>query len=110
MSIPLLLGLFVLAVLAYLVWREFSPGKPALPWGRREPEVKQMLQERLFLPRQVATGRKKAPISGRCYACSKPTTLPYKCKFCAGLYCDKHRLPESHDCQGLKRLKRDQDK
>ncbi len=24
--------------------------------------------------------------------------LPFKCKYCAGTYCKKHRLPENHDC------------
>jgi len=28
--------------------------------------------------------------------------LPFKCKYCAKIYCSKHRLPESHDCEGLK--------
>lgn len=24
--------------------------------------------------------------------------LPFKCKYCAGTYCSKHRLPENHEC------------
>ncbi len=24
--------------------------------------------------------------------------LPFKCKYCGGTYCKKHRLPENHDC------------
>ena len=28
--------------------------------------------------------------------------MPYKCRFCGGTYCGDHRLPENHDCVGLK--------
>ncbi|MHA1436580.1 MAG: AN1-type zinc finger domain-containing protein [Promethearchaeota archaeon] len=24
--------------------------------------------------------------------------LPFKCKYCGGIYCKKHRLPENHEC------------
>jgi membrane associated rhomboid family serine protease len=24
--------------------------------------------------------------------------LPFKCKYCGGIFCKKHRLPENHDC------------
>lgn len=32
--------------------------------------------------------------------------LTYRCKYCHGTYCEKHRLPEDHDCEhpGLPRL------
>lgn len=109
MSLFLALGLLMLAVLAYLIWREFSSSRRGTPAVSRK-DAKRMLDERLFLPKRVGSGRKAAPISGKCYACSKTTPMPYKCKFCAGLYCDEHRLPEAHECEGLKRLKRDQEK
>jgi len=28
----------------------------------------------------------------------KITYLPFKCKYCGGVYCKKHRLPENHQC------------
>ena len=109
MSIPLVLGFLVLFVLAYFIWKEFSPRSSPWTLPGQKVDVKRMLNERLFLPKEVATGRKKAPISGKCYKCGKRTTMPYKCKFCGGLYCDAHHLPESHECEGLKRLKRDKE-
>lgn len=53
-------------------------------------------------------GRKPAPVKGVCAMCDKHVTMPFKCKFCGGLYCDEHRLPESHDCTGLRKLRREQ--
>lgn len=113
MNLILTAGILLLVAVAYFIWREFTPGKPELRWFWQKPkkqDVKRMLEERLFLPKEVGTGRKKIPISGKCYKCGKRAIMPYKCKFCGGLYCDNHRLPESHDCEGLKRLKRDMNK
>ena len=31
--------------------------------------------------------------------------LPWRCKFCGRHFCSNHRLPESHDCEGLKAYK-----
>lgn len=31
--------------------------------------------------------------------------LPWNCKYCHGTFCNEHRLPESHDCIGLKQYK-----
>ena len=28
--------------------------------------------------------------------------LPYKCSYCGGIFCSKHRLPERHNCAELK--------
>jgi membrane associated rhomboid family serine protease len=28
--------------------------------------------------------------------------LPFKCKYCGRTFCTKHRLPENHDCDGIK--------
>ena len=40
-------------------------------------------------------------IGNRCDFCGKPVYLPYKCKFCGGMYCVEHHLPEKHNCIGL---------
>ncbi len=61
------------------------------------------------MPLIAKTGvRKQAPVRGACALCDKQVTMPYKCKFCGGLYCDEHRLPESHNCKGLRKLRREQ--
>lgn len=31
--------------------------------------------------------------------------MPYRCRYCNGLFCPDHRLPENHNCEGLKRIK-----
>lgn len=31
--------------------------------------------------------------------------LPYRCKYCGGVFCVKHHLPENHECPGLHRAK-----
>jgi hypothetical protein len=42
----------------------------------------------------------------KCDYCKKVSDeLPYKCKFCGGIFCSDHRLPENHDCIGLERYK-----
>ena len=28
--------------------------------------------------------------------------LPWRCNYCGGIYCSDHRLPEDHNCRGLK--------
>lgn len=41
----------------------------------------------------------------RCDVCSAYELLPFKCKYCGGTFCGAHRLPESHNCPGLRMLK-----
>ena len=43
-----------------------------------------------------------SPVSGSCAICGEGTTLPFRCKFCGGLFCADHRLPENHNCSGLR--------
>jgi membrane associated rhomboid family serine protease len=31
--------------------------------------------------------------------------LPFNCKYCGGVYCSTHRLPEYHECAGLRMMK-----
>ena len=31
--------------------------------------------------------------------------MPYKCRYCGGVYCSDHRLPENHRCEGLTRIR-----
>ncbi len=38
----------------------------------------------------------------RCDVCGREVSLPYRCKYCGGTFCSEHRLPENHNCDGLK--------
>ena len=31
--------------------------------------------------------------------------MPYRCRYCGGRFCPDHRLPENHNCEGLRRIK-----
>jgi Zn-dependent protease len=39
----------------------------------------------------------------QCDRCGDDVYLPFRCSYCGGYYCSKHRLPEFHDCTGLYR-------
>lgn len=41
----------------------------------------------------------------KCDFCGRYELLPFHCKYCGGSYCSSHRLPESHSCAGLSKLK-----
>lgn len=41
----------------------------------------------------------------RCDYCGKYEMLPFNCKFCGGTYCTNHRLPEYHNCPGLRMVR-----
>lgn len=38
----------------------------------------------------------------KCDICGEEESMPYHCRHCGGTYCADHRLPEAHDCPGLK--------
>lgn len=42
-----------------------------------------------------------------CSICFKEVNMPFTCKYCGYHYCSEHRLPEDHNCQGLKKVKKD---
>ena len=31
--------------------------------------------------------------------------MPYRCRYCGGRFCPDHRLPENHECVGLRRIR-----
>jgi len=39
----------------------------------------------------------------KCEYCGKEVALPFRCRYCGGLFCVEHHLPEKHNCPGLKR-------
>lgn len=43
-------------------------------------------------------------IMRNCGCCSIEPNLPFRCQYCDGVYCKKHRLPEKHDCDGVEFL------
>lgn len=47
--------------------------------------------------------KKRIPTSGACAKCREKVTMPFRCKFCEGIYCSEHRLPENHDCDAISR-------
>ena len=52
-------------------------------------------------PSKPRPEKKVAPITGKCTKCGQNVTMPFKCKYCGSLFCDDHRLPERHACDGL---------
>ncbi len=44
-------------------------------------------------------------MSKECDYCHFREPMPFTCKFCGGSFCYDHRLPESHNCSGLTKLK-----
>ncbi len=36
-----------------------------------------------------------------CAYCENPVALPFRCKLCLLQYCERHRLPENHECPNL---------
>lgn len=95
----------VAALWYYLFRGEFRKGlggglSPRLRREPPRPPTPLEARERI-LERAKAQHRKLAPIAGTCQSCQKKTTLPFRCKYCGGVFCDEHRLPESHNCDGL---------
>jgi len=39
----------------------------------------------------------------QCEKCGIDTYMPFRCNYCGGYFCAEHRLPELHDCKGLRR-------
>lgn len=39
-----------------------------------------------------------------CERCGEKIVGTRECSYCEGTYCPEHRLPENHDCSGVKDL------
>ncbi len=69
-----------------------------------EPKLNELVLENL---REKETEQKgyvpePTPITRKCNysSCKKKLVgLTYKCPYCHGVFCEKHRLPESHCCE-----------
>ena len=82
----------------------FLLGVLALAWFAFRGSSAKFSFREVIIPAIERTNREKkprTPIIGKCSACGKETTLPFKCKYCGQLFCDEHRLPENHACKGL---------
>lgn len=40
-------------------------------------------------------------MTSQCAVCGESDELLRNCKYCSGVYCADHALPENHDCPGL---------
>lgn len=38
-----------------------------------------------------------------CQVCGAIESFPFTCSYCGGVFCSTHRLPENHQCPGLRR-------
>ena len=38
----------------------------------------------------------------KCDFCGKEEYLPFECRYCGGKFCAEHRLPEAHNCKGIR--------
>ena len=57
-------------------------------------------------PKAAAGGmKKKGPRCGAVNCNALAQRIVGECGFCGGLYCGKHRLLESHSCEGLEKAK-----
>ncbi|MFX0084537.1 MAG: AN1-type zinc finger domain-containing protein [Candidatus Hodarchaeota archaeon] len=45
---------------------------------------------------------KKTIMEGKCHFCNKSALMGFTCSYCNGYFCPDHRLPEKHDCLGLR--------
>lgn len=39
-----------------------------------------------------------------CEQCGEKIVGARECSYCEGTFCPEHRLPENHDCQGVRNL------
>ena len=51
-------------------------------------------------------GKKEYPVHGTCAVCGERVYLPFHCEYCENYYCDRHRLPFSHDCRNIDQWKK----
>lgn len=65
-------------------------------------DIKKNYHQGAFDNRDFSKDKKKKMTTCN-YCAQKIVGLPYHCQRCGGSYCSDHRLPESHDCPGVKR-------
>ena len=51
---------------------------------------------------EISIGKVKKSTGGNFDVMKDAIAMPFKCRRCGGFFCAKHRLPENHDCVGLK--------
>ena len=43
-----------------------------------------------------------------CEHCSEPVAFPFRCRYCQGIFCEKCRLPETHQCIYIEQVRSQQ--
>lgn len=46
---------------------------------------------------------KKTVMKGSCEYCGKKELMGFTCSYCNNYFCAEHRLPEKHECLGIRR-------
>jgi len=55
-----------------------------------------------YCKNEIEPSKAKKNTGGRFTIVKEAISMPFKCRRCGGSFCSKHRLPENHDCAGLK--------
>jgi predicted nucleic acid binding AN1-type Zn finger protein len=73
--------------------------------GSRGSSIYSQYSSRSFQPTVIPPSRivKKSIIKGLCQQCGKSSLMGFTCTYCNGYFCPEHRLPEKHECLGIKR-------
>jgi HEAT repeat protein len=65
-------------------------------------DIKKRYHPKAFDTRDFPEEKKKKMT--QCDYCNqKISGMPFTCRRCGGIFCDDHRLPESHNCSGVRR-------
>ncbi len=73
-------------------------------WGRNNGSYSSYSSN--FRPSVIKpSGRVKKTITdGSCSYCHNPALMGFICSYCNNYFCPEHRLPEKHECLGLRNL------
>jgi len=92
------IALIVTVKVAKIGYRKFRRWKSsrdrAKEWDKWVREYETQREEK---KKQQST----RPLYGKCAYCGKYVYMPYRCTYCGKLFCDEHRLPFQHECEGM---------
>lgn len=77
-----------------------------MPGSRRYHDYSKSL-DRDFRPTVIPPPQrtKKMVMKSTCQYCGKSALMGFTCSYCDYYFCSEHRLPEKHNCIGLKSFK-----
>lgn len=64
------------------------------------PSISPSFRPTIIPPSKVV---KKTVMRGSCEYCGKKELMGFTCSYCDSYFCAEHRIPEKHDCMGIKR-------